>query len=58
MTVSLRLNDKESALIKNSVIGKIEDEYDERAYEQAVAEYKNDSKTYTVEEVGKMLEAD
>ncbi len=71
MTVSVRLNDKDTKLIKayadmnnisvsdlirNAVIEKIEDEYDLKCYYQAMEEYKKNPKTYTHEEVRKMIE--
>ena len=70
MTMSVRLNDKDTELIKayaeinnislsdlirNAVIEKIEDEYDLECYEKAMKEYKEDPKTYTMEEVKKEL---
>ncbi len=70
MTLSLRLNDKESALFKNyaklngitvselirkSVLEKIEDEHDLAAYEKAYAEYKADPVTFTLDEVEESL---
>lgn len=71
MTVSVRLNDKDTKLIKayadmnnisisdlirNAVIEKIEDEYDLKCYYQAMEEYKKNPKTYAHEEVKKMME--
>ncbi len=71
MTVSVRLNEKDELLIKkyaelnnislsdlirNAVIEKIENEYDLKAYEKAVEEYKKNPKTYTLEEVKKELD--
>lgn len=71
MTVSVRLNDKDTKLIKayadmnnisisdlirNAVMEKIEDEYDLKCYYQAMEEYKKNPKTYTHEEVKKMME--
>lgn len=70
MTISVRLNDKDTELIKNyakinnisvsdlvrnAILEKIEDEYDLKAYHKAVEEYKNDKKTYTLAEVKKEL---
>ncbi len=70
MTISVRLNDKDTELIKayaeinnislsdlirNAVIEKIEDEYDLECYEKAMKEYKENPKTYTMEEVKKEL---
>ena len=66
MAVSLRLSDEETMLIKKyaemhnisvsdlfrqAVMEKIEDEYDLKCYEKAVASYKKDSRTYTLDEV-------
>lgn len=73
MTVSLRLNDADSMLIKKfaelngmtvselvrqSVLERIEDEYDLKAYEKAMAEYKKNPVTYSHAEVCRMLETD
>ena len=70
MTISVRLNDKDTELIKayaeinnislsdlirNAVIEKIENEYDLECYEKAMKEYKENPKTYTMEEVKKEL---
>ena len=71
MTISVRLSDKESKLIKayaemnnisvsdlirNAVMEKIEDEYDLKCYYEAMEEFKKNPKTYTHEEVKKMME--
>ncbi len=71
MTISVRLNDKDTKLIKayadmnnisisdlirNAVIEKIEDEFDLKCYYKAMEEYKNNPKTYTHEEVREMME--
>lgn len=73
MTISLRLNDRDSELIKRfaemqgvsvselvrrSVISKIEDEYDLRLYNEALAEYRKDPKTYSLDEVERELAAE
>lgn len=73
MTISLRLNDDDSMLIKKyaelngisvselvrqSVLQRIEDEYDLALYESAIAEYKANPKTYSHKEVKRMLELD
>lgn len=73
MTVSLRLSEHENMLIKDfaklygtsvsdfirrTVMERIEDEVDLRAYEKAMEEYRADPVTYTHEEVLRMLEAD
>ena len=70
-TISLRLNDADSMLIKKyaemngisisdlvrqSVIEHIEDEMDLKAYEKAIAEFYENPVTYTHEEVAKMLD--
>ena len=72
-TISLRLNDADSMLIKKyaemngisisdlvrqSVIEHIEDEMDLKAYEKAIAEFYENPVTYTHDEVKKMLELD
>lgn len=71
MTISVRLNDKETELIKayaemnnislsdlvrNAVIEKIENEYDFECYKKAMEEYKKNPKTYTIEEIKEELE--
>ena len=71
MAISLRLSDEETTLIKKyaelnglsvselirqSVLERIEDEYDLKAYDEALAEYLADPVTYTHAEVIKMLE--
>ena len=71
MTISLRLSDEDSTLIKKyaelknmtvsemirqTVLERIEDEFDLTAYNKAMEEYKNNHVTYTHEEVKKMLE--
>ena len=70
MTVSLRLNKEDEKLIKkyaelknmslsdlfrNALLEKIEDEYDLEAYNRAMKEYKENPKTYTLDEVKKEL---
>jgi hypothetical protein len=70
MTFSLRLNDEDSMLIRKyaelnsisvsdlirqAVIGRIEDEYDLKAYEKAIAEYRINPTTYSLDEVEKDL---
>jgi len=70
MAISLRLTEEDAALVKNyaamhnislsdlfrqAVMEKIEDEYDLKAYEKAMAEYKADPVTYTLDEVEKEL---
>lgn len=71
MTVSVRLNKEDeelikayaelnnislSELIRRAVIEKIEDEYDLESYKKAIAEFKKNPKTYTLEEVKKELD--
>ena len=70
MTISVRLNDKEielikayadmnnislSDLVRNAVMEKIEDEYELECYKKAIDEYKENSKTYTMDEMKKEL---
>ena len=70
MTISVRLNDKDAKLLKacadmnnislsdfirKAVLEKIEDEYDLKAYYEAMKEYKKNPKTYTLYEVEKEL---
>ena len=70
MTISLRLNEEEtmlfkkyaemngitiSELVRQSVIERIEDEYDLKAYEKAVEEYKANPTTYSLDEVEREL---
>jgi len=71
MTISVRLNDKDTDLIKayaklnnisisdlvrNAILEKIEDEYDLECYYKAMEEYKKNPKTYTTEELKQMME--
>ncbi|MGB4588000.1 MAG: DUF6290 family protein [Clostridiaceae bacterium] len=71
MSISLRLNDDESALIKSyaelkkmsvselirqTVLERIEDEYDLAIYEKAIKEYRKNPVTYSHTEVVQMLE--
>ena len=68
MTISVRLDDKDSKLIKTyakmnnislsdlirtALLEKIEDEYDLKCYESAIKDYKKNPKTYTLDEVKK-----
>ena len=70
MTISVRLSDKDTELIKayadmnnislsdlirNAVLEKIEDEYDLECYKKAIEEYIKNPKTYTMEEVKEEL---
>ena len=71
MAISLRLNEDESALIRSyaeikkmsvselirqTVLERIEDEYDLAAYEEAIKEYRKNPVTYSHKEVVQMLE--
>lgn len=71
MTISVRLSDKDTELIKayaemngislsdlvrKAIMEKIEDEYDLKCYYEAMEEYKKNPKTYTHEEVKEMME--
>lgn len=70
MNVSVTLNDADAVLVRNyaeihgvsiadlfrqSVMERIEDEADRRAYQTAMAEYRANPVTYSHEEVGRML---
>lgn len=70
MIISLRLNEKDASLIKKyakinnitvselirqSVIEKIEDEYDLSSFNKTYSEYKNDKETYLLNDVKKEL---
>lgn len=70
MAISLRLSDEDTMLIKNyaalhnislsdlfrqAVMERIEDEYDLKAYESAMADYAKDNKAYSLDEVEKEL---
>lgn len=71
MTISVRLNEEDTNLIKtyaemnnislsdlirNAILEKIENEYDLKCYEKAMQKYKDNPKTYTLDEVKKELE--
>lgn len=71
MTVSLRLNDNDSSVIKayammngitvsellrKCALEKIEDEFDLKAYDEAIKEYQNDPETYSLKDVIKELD--
>ena len=71
MTISVRLNDKDTDLIKayaklknisisdlvrNAILEKIEDEYDLQCYYDAMEEFKKNPKTYTTDELKQMME--
>lgn len=73
MTISLRLSDEDSMLfkkyaemngmsvsdlIRQSVLERIQDEYDLGVYNKAIAAYRENPITYSHEEVRKMLELD
>ena len=70
MTISVRLEDDDAALIKKyaalhnislsdlirqTLIEKIEDEYDLSVYNRAMKEFQKDSTTYTLDEAEKEL---
>ena len=70
MTISLRLNDEDTLLIKKyaelnklsvsdlirqSVMERIETEYDLEMFDKALAEYKNNPVTYSLDDVEKEL---
>ena len=70
MTISLRLSDRESdlfkryadmngitvsELVRQSVLTRIEDEYDLQAYDRAMAAYLADPVTFSLDEVEKEL---
>lgn len=72
-TISLRLTDEDSNLfksyaainnvslsemIRNAVYERIEDEYDLRAFDAAMEEYKKNPVTYTHAEIRGMLDLD
>ncbi len=72
MTISVRLNDKDTELIKAyarmnnislsdlirmAVLEKIEDEYDLESYNKAMEEYKSNPKTYTMQEIKEELDS-
>lgn len=71
MTISVRLNDKDTDLIKayaklnnisisdlvrDAILEKIEDEYDLQCYYDAMEEFKKNPKTYTTDELRQMME--
>ena len=73
MAISLRLSQEDTMLIKSyavlhnisiselfrqSVMEKIEDEYDLQCYEKAMKLYKEDDKTFTLDEVERELGLD
>ena len=73
MTLSIRLNDQDSELIKNfaalhgisvselirqTVLARIEDVIDIQAYEKAMAENQADPTIYTHEDIANILELD
>ena len=71
MIISLRLDEEDailfkkyaklkgitvSELIRDSVIKRIEDEYDLKAYEEAMAEFRANTITYSLDDVEKELD--
>ena len=71
MAISLRLSEEDDALfkkyaelnhmsvsemIRKAVLEKIEDEYDIKAYEKAMEEFKKNPVTYSLDDVEKELE--
>ena len=73
MTISLRLNNDDSKMIKayaalngisvselvrRSVFERIEDEYDLKIYNEALADYKKNPKTYSLEDIESELGLD
>ena len=71
MTISVRLKENDlklirkyaeinnislSDLVRNSILEKIENEYDLKSYEKSMEEYKKNPKTYTLAEVKEELE--
>ncbi|MCI8396354.1 MAG: CopG family transcriptional regulator [Clostridia bacterium] len=71
MTISVRLNDEDTELIKayadinnislsdlirTAVLEKIENEYDLECYQKAIKEHKKNPKTYTLKQVKEELE--
>lgn len=70
MPISLRLNDREadlfrryadmkgltiSEMIRQSVLSRIEDEFDLKAYDRAMAEFMADPTTYSIDDVEREL---
>ena len=70
MTISVELNDEDAALIKSyanlknitvsdlirkAILEQIEDEYDLQVYEKAMAEYKKNPVTYSLNNIEKEL---
>ena len=70
MTISVRLSDKDTELIKayadmnnislsdlvrNAVLEKIEDEYDLECYNKAIKEFNKNPKKYTMKEIKEEL---
>ena len=45
-----------SELMRESVLDRIEDEYDLKIFEEAMAEYKDNPVTYSLEDVAKELD--
>lgn len=70
MTISIRMTDAESDMVKSyaqmhgktvsefirqTTIERIEDELDLKAYNEAIAAYRNHPKTYTLDEIEREL---
>ena len=70
MTISLRLSERDgdlfkryadmngisvSELVRQSVLSRIEDEFDLKLYDKALAEYRADPVTYSLDDVEKEL---
>lgn len=70
MTISIRMTDAETEMVKSyaqmhgktvsefirqAAIERIEDELDLKAYNEAIAEYRKNPKTYSLEEVEREL---
>ena len=73
MALSLRLKDEEMVVIKSyaelkgititeairqAILERIEDEYDLRAYDEALEEWENNPNGYTIDEVLEEIEGD
>lgn len=45
-----------SDLVRNAIMEEIENEYDFQCYEKSIEEYKQNPKTYTLDEIKRMLD--